>query len=183
MLKGSTQRVHFRAVLADVTAAIESQKWSPHQGTADAEIKVPFLQRPHNYRLRAVSLKPGVSQDIAFHASSTARSMMHPLFFQLCFPHILLKQKQHACYAHGELYSLWLRMKILGWRSVKYQELVSLTWRGLRMTHWAWSRSSLMVHCFRYLIELVFLSFGLLLVVLFFVVVFLFVVFKHHRIN
>ena len=49
---------------------VASSFWSPQWGTADAEIKVPSVE---NSELpKVLPLKPGVGQNIAMHASSTA---------------------------------------------------------------------------------------------------------------
>ena len=45
---------------------------SPHWGTADADITVPSVENPE--LTNVLRLKPGVGQNIAMHASPTARN-------------------------------------------------------------------------------------------------------------
>ena len=47
--------------------------YSPQMGTADAEIKVPYVE--HRELTNILPLKPLVGQNIAIHASPTARNV------------------------------------------------------------------------------------------------------------
>ena len=56
----------------------------PEKDTVGAEIKVPYVENPELWNV--LSLKPGVGQNIAMHASPTARKVSIVLSDNICRP-------------------------------------------------------------------------------------------------
>ena len=113
---------HYPFSHSSVRSSLNPPTYRPASGTADAELKVPFAE--NSEKLKVLSLKPGVGEDIALHALHTAMNAVLLVFaFSI---HSTSFPPKFSAHVKWRMWCTWNRIFTYDWMTCV------LPWDGVR---------------------------------------------------